>query len=221
VAQLERLLEVSKSAQVKHFVFSSSAVVYGQPDVQVITEDTPANPINTYGKTKLEGELLLDKFPEMSIISLRYFNVAGASSQTLADTELQNLIPISIDKIEKDLAVHIYGDTFPTPDGTCVRDYIHNLDIAETHFHAMELVRSEYVSNERINLGTGLGKSVKQVLSEIELVSGLSLKQKVDTPWAGDPAKLVASSKYAKLRLGWTVRRTFAEIIRDSWQCRT
>jgi UDP-glucose 4-epimerase len=217
VTQFERFLGVSRSLGVRHFVFSSSAAVYGQPDVDSISEDTPAMPINNYGKTKLEGEHVLDKFADLSRISLRYFNVAGASSRKLADTQLQNLIPIAIDKIEKGLTMQVYGDTFPTPDGTCIRDYIHVIDIAEAHIQAMGLVSREHVENERINLGTGYGRSVREVITALEEVSGLSLKQVVNPPRSGDPARLVSNPEYAKTRLTWEAKKTFSEIIGDSW----
>lgn len=220
VVQLEKFLKVAIEAGVQHFVFSSSAAVYGQPDSDFITEQMPTVPINTYGKTKLAGERLLDKVTDMSRISLRYFNVAGASSRELADSELQNLIPIAIDKIEKDETVHIFGDTYPTKDGTCIRDYVHVQDIAEAHIAAMELVVKEKVENERVNLGTGSGASVFEVLRAIEAASGLTFKEVVDLPRTSDPARLVASPLFAKARLGWEASKSLAEIVQDAWRFR-
>ncbi|MFF1322952.1 NAD-dependent epimerase/dehydratase family protein, partial [Streptomyces chartreusis] len=139
VGGLTTLLEAVAEAGIKRFLFSSSAAVYGNPDVDLITEDTECAPVNPYGETKLAGEWLVraaGRAHGISTVCLRYFNVAGAASPELADTGVFNIVPMVFDRLTRGEAPRIFGDDYPTPDGTCVRDYIHVADLAEAHLAA-------------------------------------------------------------------------------------
>jgi UDP-glucose 4-epimerase len=174
VGGLQNLLAAMKVHNVKNFVFSSSAAVYGQPDVPpgtLITEETPCAPINPYGATKLEGEVLSRAMAEsdgLKVAALRYFNVAGAGRPELGDQYIFNLVPIVFDALERGEQPTVFGDDYSTPDGSCIRDYVHVQDLADAHIAAMDFVEKSDAGFTAINIGTGSGASVFEVLAMIQ-----------------------------------------------------
>ncbi|MGW0332925.1 UDP-glucose 4-epimerase GalE, partial [Streptomyces sp. NPDC003011] len=176
VGGLATLLEAVAEAGITRFVFSSSAAVYGDPGVDLITEDTPCAPVNPYGETKLAGEWLVraaGRAHGISTVCLRYFNVAGAAAPELADTGVFNIVPMVFDRLTRDEAPRIFGDDYPTPDGTCVRDYIHVADLAEAHLAAARRLTGNGVEGDlTVNIGRGEGVSVRELITVIGEVSG-------------------------------------------------
>src|SRR3954452_10030903 len=160
VEGLRVLLEAVTAAGVPSFVFSSSAAVYGMPDVPLVTEETPCAPMSPYGETKLAGEWLVRatvRATGLSTASLRYFNVAGAAAPELADTGVFNLIPMVFEKLTENSPPRIFGDDYPTPDGTCVRDYIHVQDVASAHVAAVRRLTEDPAAELVLNIGRGEG----------------------------------------------------------------
>ncbi|WP_333774766.1 UDP-glucose 4-epimerase GalE [Streptomyces sp. IBSBF 3136] len=175
VEGLRVLLEAVTQADVAAFVFSSSAAVYGMPDVDVVTEETPCLPLSPYGETKLAGEWLVratGRAAGLATASLRYFNVAGAATPALADTGVFNLVPMVFEKLTEGAAPRIFGDDYPTPDGTCVRDYIHVVDLAEAHVTVARALRSAPGHDLTLNIGRGEGVSVREMIDRMNAVTG-------------------------------------------------
>ena len=224
VGGLTNLLAAMKDHGVKNFVFSSSAAVYGQPVVPpgtLITEETPCIPINPYGATKLEGEILSRAMAEsdgMKVAALRYFNVAGAGHPTLGDQYVFNLVPIVFDVLERGERPIVFGDDYITPDGSCIRDYVHVQDLAEAHIAAMDFVEKSDPGFTAINIGTGSGASVFEVLKVIEEVTGISIDPIIGRRREGDPAALVADVSFAKNILGWQSSRDLRDIVTSAWE---
>lgn len=220
VGGLLNLLNAMKKADVKKLVFSSSAAVYGIPDVEAVKESDETKPINPYGQTKLIGEWMISNAASwgLSAISLRYFNVAGSGWSDLADKQALNLIPIILDRIAKEDKVEVFGDDYPTLDGSCIRDYIHVEDLAHAHISALDHLGE--AGNSVFNVGTGKGSSVFEVIAEIERVSGLKLDVKVGPRRAGDPPKLIASPEKISQQLGWQAKYGLAEIVSSAWDSR-
>ena len=223
VVGLQNLLEAVKSHGVQNFVFSSSAAVYGQPDVPhgtLITEKTPCSPINPYGATKLEGEVLSKAMAEsegMKVAALRYFNAAGAGRPDLGDQYIFNLVPIVFDTLDHGNQPNVFGNDYPTPDGSCIRDYVHVQDLAEAHIAAMDFVEKSDPGFTAINIGTGSGTSVYEVLEVIQDVTGISIEPIVGQRREGDPPALVADVSLARDLLGWQSSRDLSEIISSAW----
>ncbi|MCX5801024.1 MAG: UDP-glucose 4-epimerase GalE [Candidatus Eisenbacteria bacterium] len=205
----------------KRIVFSSSASVYGEPDAVPITEDAPTRPVNPYGECKLGFERMLHWFRVahgLNYISFRYFNAAGATEShgELHDPET-HLVPLVLKTAKGQReAVEIFGTDYPTPDGTCVRDYVHVLDLAEAHVLGMDaLVRGKHGI---FNLGNGEGYSVEEVISVASKVTGVAISKRSVGRRMGDPAKLVASPERAKSELGWVPQHTsLREIVESAW----
>ena len=218
------LLAELATAGVRRFVFSSTAAVYGMPDRMPITEATDTHPINPYGATKLlfEGALRDAAATGMRAIALRYFNVAGASDAYSENHEPEtHLIPNLLRAVETGERVTLFGDDYPTPDGTAVRDYVHVLDLADAHLAALELTASMTLGFEVANLGSGSGFSVRQVVEATERVVGAPVPQVVGPRRDGDPPILVASSDRARALLGWIpARGTLAEMVGSAWAWR-
>ena len=209
------LLAAMNSAGVERLVFSSSAATYGQPQSDLITEDSPAAPTNPYGQTKLEIDQMISA-SKLSAISLRYFNVAGAlkTKQGWISERHANethLIP-NVLKATGENPLKIFGTDWDTPDGTCVRDYVHVVDLIDAHILALDKLTSHH---EIINIGSGRGNSVREVISASEKVLGRKIAT-VDAPRRdGDPARLVASIDKAQKVLGWAPARDLTAMIAD------
>ncbi|WP_328298598.1 UDP-glucose 4-epimerase GalE [Streptomyces sp. NBC_00435] len=227
VGGLTVLLQAVADAGVRNFLFSSSASVYGMPDVDLVTEDTPCLPLSPYGETKLAGEWLVRAAGKASGIStacLRYFNVAGAATDGLADTGVFNLVPMIFERFDKGEGARIFGDDYPTPDGTCVRDYIHVADLAEAHVVAARKLaewggRGEY-RDLTVNIGRGEGVSVREMTELVNEVTGhtdAAYAPEVLPRRAGDPAQVVASADRIGAELGWKARHDVREMITSAW----
>lgn len=223
VGGLKNLLAAMKAHNVNNFVFTSSAAVYGQPDVvpgTLITEETPCSPINPYGATKLEGEILSRAMAEsdgLKVAALRYFNVAGAGRPELGDEYIFNLVPIVFDALDRSEQPIVFGDDYSTPDGSCIRDYVHVQDLADSHIAAMDFVEKSNAGFTAINIGTGSGASVFEVLTMIQEVTGISIDPIIGQRREGDPAALVADVSFAKDVLGWQSSRDLRDIVTSAW----
>ena len=214
------LLDAIKAADVHHMVLSSSAAVYGSPDVDAVTEDTPTMPINPYGQTKLAQEWLVRDLSEsgydLSWVALRYFNVAGAGADDLGDTGVFNLIPMVLRALDDGQAPQVFGDTYPTPDGTCIRDYIHVQDLAEAHVAAVTQAERGG-RNDIYNVGRGMGFSVLDVLDAVRSAMGSDFAHEISAPRAGDPASLVAAVNRIHSELGWQAQRDLTDMVTSAW----
>jgi len=215
---LDTLLDCS----VKKFIFSSTAAVYGEPVTTPITESHPKVPINAYGDSKLMFERILEWYRRaygLKYAALRYFNAAGASQHFGEDHNPEtHLLPRILDcALDPNREFVVYGDDYPTPDGTCVRDYVHILDIAQAHMLAMEALADE-PRNGPYNIGSSLGHSVREVLRAVEEVTGRRLKVRVGSRRQGDPAILVASPERIMRELGWKPRFSgLRDIVQSAW----
>ena len=221
---LQNLVDAMVASEVKNFVFSSSAAVYGQPELgplDLITENTKCTPINPYGLTKLEGENIADKLVAnhgFKVAALRYFNVAGAGEPELGDKFALNLIPIVFVALENGKQPHVFGDDYPTPDGSCIRDYVHVQDLAEAHVAAMTYVETSDPVFSPINIGTGIGASVFEVLAMIEKVTGIQIEAVRAPRRSGDPAALVADVTLAQELLKWKSNKGLETMISSAWE---
>ncbi|MPY50657.1 UDP-glucose 4-epimerase GalE [Streptomyces acidicola] len=217
---LATLLEAVAEAGIRRFLFSSSAAVYGNPDVELITEDTPCAPVNPYGETKLTGEWLVraaGRAHGIATVCLRYFNVAGTAAPELADTGVFNIIPMVFDRLTRDEAPRVFGDDYPTPDGTCVRDYIHVADLADAHLAAARRLTQGATGDLTVNIGRGEGVSVRELITLIGEVSGDRRPPLVEPRRPGDAPRAVASAELAARELGWTARRGVREMVESAW----
>jgi UDP-glucose 4-epimerase len=216
-----QLLQALRELGIKKLIFSSTAAVYGDPDKVPITEDAPKHPTNPYGMTKLAVDMAISSESAahgLAAASLRYFNVAGAYGRygERHDPET-HIIPVALAAADKGKAFTIFGDDYPTPDGTCVRDYIHVHDLARAHLLALDkLVASKHAI---YNLGNGQGFSNKEVIKVVKKVTGKKLSVTIGKRRTGDPAVLVASSVLAEKELGWKPLTPKLEaIITDAWR---
>lgn len=214
------LLEAAVAAGVSSFVFSSSSSTYGMPDVERVTEDTSFAPMSPYGETKVVGEWMsraVATASDLRVISLRYFNVAGAASPELGDPSVFNLIPLALRALTSGEAPQIFGDDYPTPDGTCIRDYVHVADVADAHVAALAHL-SEGGGSATYNIGRGEGSSVREVLAMVADVTGLRTEPVVKPRRPGDPARIVASADRIRAELGWSSRYDLREIVESAWE---
>ena len=202
------VLEAMAEAGIRRFVFSSTAATFGEPKTSPITEDHPQQPVNSYGETKLAIERALPHVARATGLQwtvLRYFNAAGADPDGLLgedhDPE-EHLIPLALASVAGGRPLTVFGEDYPTPDGTCVRDYVHVSDLAAAHIAALRALEADAPS-AAYNLGNGAGSSVRQVLQAVERVTGRPVPHQVGARRAGDPARLVASSDRARAELGW------------------
>jgi UDP-glucose 4-epimerase len=223
VGGLQNLVDAMVKHDVKNFVFSSSAAVYGQPDLdaeKLISEGMECEPINPYGETKLEGERIAEKLSinfDFRVAALRYFNVAGAGKPELGDQFAFNLVPIVFEALDRGEQPKVFGDDYPTPDGSCIRDYVHVQDLAEAHVAAMDFVEKSGPTFLPINIGTGRGSSVFEVITEIAQASGLRVNPVRSERREGDPAALVADVTRATETLGWSSSRQLPDIVESAW----
>jgi UDP-glucose 4-epimerase len=225
VEGLRVLLEAVTAARVPSFVFSSSAAVYGMPDAArddaLVTEETPCVPMSPYGETKLAGEWLVratGRATGLSTASLRYFNVAGAASPELADMGVFNLIPMVFEKLTEHAPPRIFGDDYPTADGTCVRDYIHVVDLAEAHVVAARALRDTPGRDLTLNIGRGEGVSVREMIDRINAITGYDRPPTVTPRRPGDPARVVASADRIAAELGWKAKHDVQDMITSAWE---
>lgn len=217
-----RLLEAVRAHQVPRLVFSSTAATYGEPDVVPIPEDAPTRPTNTYGATKLAIDHAISSYAAahgLGAVSLRYFNVAGAhggfGERHAVETHLIPLVlQVATGHREQ---VQVFGEDWPTEDGTCVRDYIHVTDLADAHLLALE--KANPGMHEVYNLGNGAGFSVRQVVEACRRVTGHPIPEHVAPRRAGDPATLVAASGEAREQLSWEPKHSDLDVIvGDAWE---
>jgi len=219
------LLDAMREHGVKHLVFSSTAAVYDASGPMPLREDSRLLPGNPYGETKLRFEALLRERAEsegLRSVALRYFNVAGASIDRGEDHRNEtHLIPLVIDAARGAKGpVPVYGTDYPTEDGTAIRDYIHVVDIADAHLRAMRYL-AEGGDSVTLNLGTGIGNSVRQVIRTVEEVTGMRVPTQDSPRRAGDPPVLIASAEKARSVLGWTRQfEQLAEMIETAWEWR-
>jgi UDP-glucose 4-epimerase len=213
------LLEACRSSGVDKLVFSSSAATYGLPDVELVDEDTPGVPLSPYGETKLIGEWVLrhcERAYAMRAVSLRYFNVAGAATPELGDTGVFNLIPMVFQRLEAGERPRVFGGDYPTPDGTCVRDYVHVADIADAHRVAARALE-DGAPGATYNIGRGEGSSVLDVLRVVGEVTGRDTTPEVVERRPGDPARVVAAVDRIRERLGFSAQHGLRSMVESAW----
>jgi UDP-glucose 4-epimerase len=219
------LLDAMRAHDVGRIVFSSSAAVYGESTELPIDESTPCRPTSPYGASKLAIDLALNDYARsyaMSAVSLRYFNVAGA---LVTDAGMYgerhrtetHLIPLALAAATGGAeSLSLYGTDYPTPDGTCIRDYVHVVDLADAHLRALNLGGAG--GHRVVNLGSGSGYSVREVLRAVEEVTGRAVPVREAARRAGDPPRLVASNALAASALGWRPSRDLTSMVRDAWK---
>jgi UDP-glucose 4-epimerase len=220
VGGLRMLLEATVAAGVRRVVFSSSAAVYGAPTAELVDEDTPCVPVSPYGETKVVGEWLIRAAAAaygLSYANLRYFNVAGAGAPELADPAALNLIPMIFERLEAGEAPLIFGDDYATPDGTCVRDYIHVADVADAHVAAVRRLLVDDHAALTLNIGRGQGVSVKEIVAKVLDHTGIDTVPIVVARRPGDPDRTVASAERIAAELGWSARYDLSAMVSSAW----
>ncbi|HSS67436.1 MAG TPA: UDP-glucose 4-epimerase GalE [Nocardioidaceae bacterium] len=223
VAGTVALLMAMEEANVDHIVFSSSAATFGTPDVDIVTEQTPTNPESPYGESKLIGEWVLRdqaRAAGLKHTSLRYFNVVGSADPGIYDTSPHNLFPLVLDALAEGRTPHINGDDYPTPDGTCVRDYVHVADLAVSHLAAARALEAGRDLEPVYNLGSGEGVSVRQIMDAIADVTGVAFEPEIQPRRPGDPARIVASGELAARDLDWKMRHSLHDMVSSAWKAR-
>jgi UDP-glucose 4-epimerase len=213
------LLEACRAGGVDRMVFSSSSATYGLPDLDLVTEDTPGSPLSPYGETKLIGEWLMRSCETafgLRYMALRYFNVAGAASPDLGDPGVFNLIPLVFQAIDAGERPKVFGNDYPTPDGTCIRDYVHVADIAAAHLTAARAL-DDGTESATYNIGRGEGSSVLEVLDVISKVTGAELDPEVVGRRPGDPARVVAAVDRIREGLGFHAKRDLHDMVDSAW----
>ena len=220
VGGLANLLRAMYDAGVKEMIFSSSAAVYGLPDVDMVPEDVEKHPINPYGETKLIGEWMMRDCGVawgLKSVALRYFNAAGTGWTDLEDPAALNLVPIILNRLHAGKTPVVFGDDYDTADGTCVRDYIHVIDLANAHLLALDALRNGNAKHGAYNVGTGTGSSVFEVVDGIREISGWDFPIEVSARREGDPGYLVADSSRIKEDMGFEAQFGLADILQSAW----
>ena len=221
IGGLTNVLAAVERTGITSLVFSSSAATYGMPDVDMVGEDLDCRPINPYGQTKLIGEWMIDnavtaakmRGTTFNAVKLRYFNVAGTGWPELADTAVMNLIPIVLGRLADGKAPVIFGEDYDTPDGTCIRDYVHVKDLAEAHISALDYMKAGATSETVFNVGTGTGASVREVIDTIAEATGRDIVAEMGERRAGDPPTLVADVSRIAALLSWKAEFGLDEIV--------
>jgi len=217
------LLDAMVTAGVDKLVFSSSAATYGTPDVDLVTETTPTRPESPYGESKLIGEWLIKDVAtahRLAHTSLRYFNVVGSGRSDLFDASPHNLFPLVFDALANGRTPQINGDDYPTPDGTCVRDYVHVADLAHSHVVAAKKLAAGLPLEPVYNLGSGDGSSVRQIMDTIREVTGIDFEPVIKPRRPGDPARIVAAGDLARRDLEWEMRHDLRSMVATAWEAR-
>ena len=219
IGGLANLLLAMRQENLKKLVFSSSAATYGMPTLDLVDEDYPGVPINPYGQTKLVGEWMVKNAANWGLkgVNLRYFNVAGSESKQLADTAELNLIPIAIAQLKRGEQPIVFGTDYPTPDGTCIRDYVHVEDLAKAHLMAVDYLTTPDQKYATFNVGTGQGASVLQVLEELKIASGIKFEELLADRRPGDPPRLVADTDRIEKVFGFKASFGLKEIVKSAW----
>ncbi|GAA2537935.1 UDP-glucose 4-epimerase GalE [Mycolicibacterium diernhoferi] len=223
VTAMATLLQAMADTGVDQIVFSSSAATYGTPDVELVDELTPTAPESPYGESKLIGEWLLRdvaRSRDLRHTSLRYFNVVGSGSVDLFDRSPHNLFPKVLDMLFNGSVPQINGGDYDTPDGTCVRDYVHVSDLASAHVAAARRMEAGKDLEPVYNLGSGSGTSVREIMTTIREVTGIDFEPKVNPRRPGDPARIVAAGDLAARDLDWQMRHSLTEMVASAWAAR-
>ncbi len=218
------LLEAMERTGADKMVFSSSAATFGTPDVDLVTEETETRPESPYGESKLIGEWVIrDQARARGLrhTSLRYFNVVGSGADDLYDTSPHNLFPIVFEKLLAGETPRINGDDYDTPDGTCVRDYVHVGDLALSHVVAAQRLAAGDELQPVYNLGSGTGCSVAEIMTAIRTVTGIDFTPAIGPRRPGDPARIVATGEAAARDLDWKMRHDLEDMVRSAWQARS
>jgi UDP-glucose 4-epimerase len=221
VTGMATLLEVALDEGVPAFVFSSSAACYGTTDVDLVTESTPSAPESPYGETKLIGEWLLAdvaRTTDLAHTSLRYFNVVGSGAPELYDSSPHNLFPLVLKALTEGRTPVVFGTDYPTPDGSCVRDYVHVADVAAAHVGAAEALEAGRPLWPVYNLGSGDGLSVLQIMDAVRRVTGIDFIPEIKDRRPGDPPRIVASGEPAARDLGWAMRHDVDAMVDSAWR---
>jgi len=219
VSGLATLLHAMQKAEVSRMVFSSSAAVYGTPPQNPIDEHSPLAPESPYGETKVVGEWMVrdqGRAVGLSWVALRYFNVAGAGEHDLGDPSVNNLIPMVFRALADGRRPQIFGDDYPTPDGTCIRDYIHVVDLAAAHVAAVERSESRMAADV-YNVGRGVGSSVREVMNKVSKVIGRDVNAQVVGRRAGDPPASYAATELITRELGWQAQHGLTDMVTSAW----
>jgi UDP-glucose 4-epimerase len=217
------LLRAMQDSGVDAMVFSSSAATFGTPSTDVVTEESPTAPESPYGESKLIGEWLLadqERAVGLHHTSLRYFNVVGSGTDEVYDSSPHNLFPLVIEALIEGRTPRINGTDYPTPDGTCVRDYVHVADLAVSHVAAARAIADGKELERVYNLGSGSGLSVREVMDAMARVTGVAFEPEVHPRRPGDPARIVASGDLAARDLDWQMRHTIDEMVASAWSAR-
>jgi len=217
------VLRAMQDEGVESMVFSSSASVYGTPDGDVVTEDTRTAPESPYGQSKLIGEWLLadqEVAAGLRHTSLRYFNVVGSVDDSIYDTSPHNLFPLVFEALVGGRTPRINGDDYPTPDGTCVRDYIHVADLAHSHVVAAQRLEAGERLEPAYNLGSVDGSSVHEIMRAMAEVTGIDFEPEIAPRRPGDPARIVANGELAARDLDWKMRYSLEEMVASAWSAR-
>ena len=223
VAGTLSVLRAMEEIGIEQIVFSSSAATYGTPDVDTVTEQTPTRPESPYGESKLIGEwMLADQATATGLrhTSMRYFNVVGSGTKEVYDSSPHNLFPLVIEALLAGRTPRINGDDYPTPDGTCVRDYVHVADLAVSHVAAAESLADGSRLEPVYNLGSGEGLSVRQIMDAMARVTGIDFEPEVHERRPGDPARIVAAGELAARDLRWEMRHSVDEMVASAWEAR-
>ncbi len=223
VTGMMSLLSAMHEHGIEKIVFSSSAAVYGTPDTDLVTEQSPTAPESPYGESKLIGEWLLRdqaRATPLAHTSLRYFNVVGSAVDALYDTSPHNLFPIVMEQLAAGKTPYINGDDYPTPDGTCVRDYVHVADLAVSHVAAARALENDEKLESVYNLGSGDGLSVREIMDSVRRVTGTEFEPEVKAPRPGDPARIVADGSLAARDLNWSMRHDVDDMVRSAYAAR-